>query len=690
MKTIFNSIIKFRKSILIVFGILMLISILLIPGTKVNYKLIDYLPKDANSTQAIQILDSSFESRLPNLSVMIQNVSLQEGIAYKKQLEAIEGVHSVMWLDDVLGAETLKTTPLSFLDQKTVEGYYRNQAALYSLVISNGLETQALESIYQLVGEENAVIGQALENASAQSSSIDEVIKAMIILIPIIIIILIIATISWLEPILFMLTIGVAIAINMGTNIIFGEVSFITQTVSPILQLAVSMDYAIFLLHSFTEKRKLYNPDEAMFHAMKESLPTVTASAMTTAIGFSALIFMRFGIGADLGINLFKGIMLSFASVMVFLPVITLICYKWIEKTMHKDYLPHPGGLSRVLVKIRTPILLIALIIAIPAFLGQSKVEFIYGMEVDFEGSRPMRDQSLIDDVFGTEKPMVLIIPKEELSTEKALSGALENIPNITQVIAYTEVVGTKIPKAYAPDEVTGQFYSEKYTRMIIYADIPSEGQVAFSTVDQILETASQYYDDYYLSGQAPTLNDMKKVVAVDMGRINLIAIAGIFIVLLLTFKSITLPILLIFTIESAIWINLSIPYFMGTTISFIGYLIISTVQLGATVDYAILMTNRYLNARQDESKKEAMWHALQNNVAAILVSATILSIAGFILASTTNNPMIKELGILLGRGTILSFIMVVGVLPALLLLFDKVIQKTTLAHKFYQEKEGQ
>ncbi|MCD4714684.1 MAG: hypothetical protein K8R73_15500, partial [Clostridiales bacterium] len=159
MKTLFNSIIKFRKSILIVFGILMLISILLIPGTKVNYKLIDYLPKDANSTQAIQILDSSFESRLPNLSVMIQNVSLQEGIAYKEQLEAIEGVHSVMWLDDVLGAETLKTTPLSFLDQKTVEGYYRNQAALYSLVISNGLETQALESIYQLVGEENAVIG---------------------------------------------------------------------------------------------------------------------------------------------------------------------------------------------------------------------------------------------------------------------------------------------------------------------------------------------------------------------------------------------------------------------------------------------------------------------------------------------------------------------------------------------------
>ncbi len=663
---------------------------MLIPGTKINYKLIDYLPRDANSTQAIKLLDSSFESGLPNLSVMIQNVTLQEAIAYKEKLEAIEGVHSVMWLDDVLGKETLKTTPLSFLDQNTVKGYFHNQSALYSLVISSGLETQALDSIYELVGEENAVIGQALENASAQSSSIDEVIKAMIILVPIIIVILIIATISWLEPILFLITIGVAIVINMGTNIIFGEVSFITQTVSPILQLAVSMDYAIFLLHSFTDKRKIHDPKEAMFHAMKESLPTVTASALTTAVGFSALIFMRFGIGADLGINLFKGILLSFISVMVFLPVITLVCYKWILKTIHKDYLPHPGGLSRLLVKIRTPILLIALIIVIPAFLGQSNVDFIYGMEVDFEGSRPMRDQALIDDVFGTEKAMVLILPKDELAKEKALSQSLKQIPNITQVIAYTELVGTKIPIAYVPDEVSDQFYSDDYTRMIIYADIPKEGPVAFSTVDHILEISSQYYDEYYLSGQAPTLNDMKKVVEIDMGRVNLIAIAGIFIILMLTFKSISLPIILIFTIESAIWINLSIPYFMGTTISFIGYLIISTVQLGATVDYAILMTNRYLDARQRESKKDAMWHALQNNVAAILVSATILAIAGFTLAGTTNNPMIEELGILLGRGTILSFVMVVGVLPALLILFDKVIQKTTLAHKFYQEKEGQ
>jgi hypothetical protein len=375
---------------------------------------------------------------------------------------------------------------------------------------------------------------------------------------------------------------------------------------------------------------------------------------------------------------------------MVFLPVITLVFHRWIEKTQHKDYLPHPGAFSRVLVKIRVPLLILALVFVVPAFLGQSNVAFIYGMDLDFEGSRPMRDQAMIDDVFSADQPMVLIVAKDDLAKEDALSEALKKVTNVTEVIAYTEVVGTKIPRIYVPEEAYNQFYSEDYSRIIIYADIPSEGPVAFDTVDEILETTNTYYDDYYLSGQSPTLNDMKNVVSVDMGRINIIAIIGIYIILVLAFKSITLPMILIFTIESAIWINLSIPYFMDTNISFIGYLIISTVQLGATVDYAILMTHKYLMRRQMETKKEAMWHALQNNVAAILVSATILSTAGFALAGTSNNPMIKDLGVLLGRGTILSFVMVVGVLPALLVLFDKVIAKTTLAHKFYQKKEGE
>ena len=280
------------------------------------------------------------------------------------------------------------------------------------------------------------------------------------------------------------------------------------------------------------------------------------------------------------------------------------------------------------------------------------------------------------------------MVPKEDVAREKALADELSKIPHIKQVVSYAENVGTKIPSTYVPETALAQFYSENYARIILYTDLASEGETTFNTVEQILSTTKNYYSDYYLTGEGATMNDMKNVVNSDMGLINLIAIVGIFIILLLTFRSLTLPLILIFTIESAIWINLAIPYFTDTPISFIGYLIISTVQLGATVDYAILMTHKYMEERRKTGKREAMWDALKNNIAAVMVSATILASAGFVLAATTNNAMIKELGNLLGRGTVLSFIMVAAVLPALLIIFDKAIQWTTLGHGFFNEKE--
>jgi predicted RND superfamily exporter protein len=309
-------------------------------------------------------------------------------------------------------------------------------------------------------------------------------------------------------------------------------------------------------------------------------------------------------------------------------------------------------------------------------------------MGVETTESRSYTDQVAIESVFGKEQPLLLMVPRDGVARELKLGEALGDIPHVTQVISYAGVVGTTIPSAYAPEEARNQFYSDAYARIILYTNLETEGDLTFETIDQILSTTDSFYSEYYLTGESAALYDMKNVVAVDMGRINLIAVIGIFIVLMFTFKSLTIPLFLIFTIESAIWMNLSIPYFASLPISFIGYLIISTVQLGATVDYAILMTHKYIDERQKESKKEAMWNALKNNVAAVLISASILATAGFTLAGTTNNPVIKELGSLLGRGTVLSFVMVVAVLPALLLTFDKLIQKTTLSHGFYQETE--
>lgn len=678
-------VIKYKKSILMVFLIVAVLSAILSSMVSVNYDMIDYLPQDAQSTIAIRLMEEEFGGEMPNARIMITNTSIQEALDYKEQLAAIEGVTSITWLDDIIGLDNLQTIPFEFLDDSIVKNYYRDNNALMSLTIESGKEKNAVSSIYDLIGVNNAAGGEAIDTAETQSMSVSEVLNAMAILLPIIIVILIVSTTSWLEPLLFLFTIGIAIIINMGTNIIFGEISFITQTVSPVLQLAVSLDYAIFLLHSFNDFRLNHEPEKAMILAMKQALPTVAASAATTITGFAALMFMRFGIGADLGLNLLKGITLSFISVMIFLPVITLIFYGAIDKTKHRKFMPNFKTAGNLLMKARIPFLILALIVVIPSFLAQSSTEFLYGMGSVTSASRVGKDTLHIEEKFGKENALVLLVPRENVGKESELCDALSTIPHVTSIVSYATAVGAEIPPEFVPGEAIEHFYSKSYTRIILYTDTGEEGQDAFDTVEAILNTASSYYDTYYLTGRSATLFDMKNVVSTDTKLINLVAIVGIFFVLLVTFRSLIIPLLLLFSIETAIWINLSFPYFTNQSLSFIGYLILSTVQLGATVDYAILITNAYLNNRKTLPKKEAMRATIQDNLVAIIISAGILSTAGFTLAFTSTNPIIGELGTLLGRGTILSFTMVACVLPALLVLFDKIIQKTTLKNEFHK-----
>ncbi len=677
-----QTIIRHKKTILLIFLCVALISALLSLKVSVNYDMVDYLPKDAQSTTAIKIMQQEFGGETANARVMLTDVSIQEALQYKQKISEIEGVTSVSWLDNILGLDTLQTKPLDFLDSSIVKNYYKDKNALLTLSIESGKESTAVNAIYEIIGENNAAAGDAVNAAETQAMSVSEVMNAMFILLPIIIIILIISTTSWIEPLLFLFTIGIAIVINMGTNIIFGEISFITQTVSPILQLAVSLDYAIFLLHSFRHHRISHEPKQAMLLAMKESLPTVAASAATTVVGFAALIFMRFGIGADLGINLLKGIILSFISVMVFLPVLTLICYKAIDKTSHRKLMPDFKKTGNLLMKVRIPFLVIALLVVLPSFLAQSQTEFMYGMGSVTSVSRVGKDTAYIEEKFGKENVLAILVPKENAGKQAEFCDALSEIPHVTSVVSFVTAVGSEIPPEFVPKEVVKEFYSEHYARIILYTDTAEEGETTFDLVQTVLDTAAMHYDTYYLAGQSTTLFDMKSIVSTDTKLTNIVAIIGIFLVLLVTFRSPILPLLLLFSIETAIWINLSYPYFSDKPLSFIGFLIISTVQLGATVDYAILLTNAYMNNRKVLPKKDAMRLTLVNNLAAILTSAVILASAGFTLAFTTSNPIISELGTLLGRGTLLSLTMVACVLPALLILLDKFFQKRTNAVK--------
>jgi len=681
METVSRAIIRHKKLVMTIFIAAALVCALLQFGVSVNFNMVDYLPETAQSTKALAIMKEEFSEAVPNARVMLRDVSIPEVLKYKEELKKIDGVSNVLWLDNIIDIKV----PLEMADQEAVEGYYKNNNAIINITIREGDEVAVTNEIYELIGENNALAGNAVDKATAQQMTGSETSKAIFILVPVIILILIISTSSWLEPILFLGAIGISVLINMGTNLMFGEVSFITKAVSPILQLAVSLDYAIFLLHSFDNYRnKTDNVNQAMEHAIKQAFPAIAASAATTLFGFMALVLMRFQIGANLGLILVKGIMLSFVTVIVFLPALTLSSYKLIDRTKHRRLMPDFKNISRIINKVKFPILILVLLMLVPSFMGQRRNNFIYGTgELSSEG-RSGYDAKQINAEFGQATAIVLLVPKGDIVKEQLLGEELKTVNKVKEVISYASMVGTTIPAEFLDSSITDQFYSENYSRIIVYTDTKEEGEEAFAVVEEVQGVAHKYYgDSVYSTGQSVTLYDMKNVVTRDNKMVNIFAIIAIFIVLLVTFKSISLPIILLLTIESAIWINLSVPYFAGNPLQYIGYLIISTVQLGATVDYAILLTSHYMTNRKSLSKRASISKTLGETFSSILISASILAMAGITLWLTSTNPIVAEMGILIGRGTILSMVMVVCFLPALLYLFDGVIDKTTYKSEF-------
>ncbi|WP_026478806.1 efflux RND transporter permease subunit [Alkaliphilus transvaalensis] len=681
MEILSKAIIQHKKLIIILFVTATIICGLLQFGVSVNYNMVDYLPESAQSTEALKIMESEFKEAIPNARIMLRNVTIAEALEYKEKLEEIDGVSEILWLDDIIDLKV----PIEMVGAEMLEGYYKDNNALLSITIREGEEVPITEEIYKIIGDEHALAGVAVDRAETQGMANTETMKAMLILVPVIILILIISTSSWIEPLLFLGAIGISVLINMGTNIIFDEISFITKAVSPILQLAVSLDYAIFLLHSFEKFRgETEDVNQAMELAIKKSFPAIAASAATTLFGFSALVLMKFQIGADLGINLAKGIVLSFISVVVFLPALTLSCYHWIDKTKRRKILPEFKNVNKVVNKIKLPVLILVFLLIVPSFMAQRENDFIYGTGELSPNSRSGQDAKAINEEFGKSVAVVLLVPKGDVVKEQMLGEKLKNLEKVTTVLSYAETVGRVIPAEFLEKAITDQFYSENYSRIIAYTNTAEEGEEAFALVEEIHHITHQYYgDDFYSSGQSVTLYDMKNVVIRDNLMVNIAAIIAIFMVLMVTFKSISLPIILLLTIQSAIWINLSVPYFAGNPLCYIGYLVISTVQLGATVDYAILLSSNYMVNRKKLGKKAAIAKTLGDTFSSILISATILSLAGITLWLTSSNPIVAEMGTLIGRGTILSMLLVVAFLPALLVTFDGVVGKTSYRSEF-------
>lgn len=665
---------RHKKLVIAIFLVATVISAVLILGVSVNYDLTDYLPEDSESTIALDLMYEEFGSGVPNTRVMVRNLTLTGAVEMKEKIAQAPGVTGVMWLDDTQDM----STPIELMDSATVEQYWHDGMALYQVTIEEGRESEAVAALYEMLGSDVAISGNSANTASMQNLVVSEVVGAASILIPIIIIILLLTTTSWISPALFLLTIGVAVLINMGTNVVFGEISFVTQSVSPILQLAVSLDYAIFLLNSFGRHRQEVDSSEtAMRLAIKESFSSIAASAATTLFGFMALMFMRFGIGSDLGLNLMKGIVLSYVSVMVFLPALALASVKLLDKTSHRPIIHTGKRLGRALVKVRIPALILVLIAVIPCYLAQTRADFLYGNGTPDTRTDYGRDTVAINEEFGESNALVLLVPRGDPGAEAKMAEELAGIDHVTSVLSYAGTVGA-VPEGFLDESIVSQFYSDGYARIIMYTDTSEEGDEAFAVVEQVRATADKYYSESWLCGQSANLYDMRDVVTADSTLVNWIAIGFIFLTLLVTFKSATLPFILLFVIEAAIWINLSVPYFADQPLVYIGYLVINTVQLGATIDYAILMTNGYTANRRTMGKREAVVATLNTNFESVLTSGVILTAAGLCLGFVSSLQVVAELGILLARGTVLSMAMVVLALPALLMLFDPLTARLT------------
>lgn len=673
MKKFYMSLVNHRKTMVMIFTMVFVVCLLLGNLVKVNYDINDYLPESSPSTVSLELMQEEFDGGIPNARIMISDVTIPEALEYKEKLEAVDGVTAVTWLDDVVSI----FVPLSTLDTDTLETYYKDNNALFTVTIEEDRRIEAVSSIRELIGEDNAMTGSAVSTAISTTETVLEVNKISIFTVLFVLVVLVMTTNSWMEPLIVLIGLGLAIVINNGTNLIFGEISFVTNAAGSILQLAVSLDYSVFLLHRFEECRQ-ENPDvkAAMTEALCKSTSSILSSGLTTVIGFLALVLMQFRLGPDLGLALAKGVAISLITVFVFMPSFILLTYKWLDKTRHKDLLPKFDLFGKSVQKMTIPMVCIFVILIIPAYLASNANDYYYGSSNIFGNETQLgSDTAVIESVFGKSDTYVLMVPAGDTATETELSQELNNLPQVTSIISYVDLAGAEIPLEYLDENTLSQLISKNYSRMVLSVDVPYEGEETFALVEQVRNIAQKYYSDtYYLAGEGVSTYDLMETVTDDMVKVNFMAIAAVFIVLLLSLRSISLPIVLVLSIETAIWINLSIPYFMDTPIFYIAYLIISSIQLGATVDYAILMTDRYKENREMMNKKAAVIQTISDVTVSILTSGSVLTVVGLLLGYITTNQLLGQLGIFIGRGAILSLIIVLFVLPGLLYLFDPLI----------------
>lgn len=765
MLKIANVIVKKRLIICIVFAALVVASVVCIPFVSVNYNDITYLPEDSETSKAIYAMYEDFGAG-GNSAVMVSGVNVLAAMEAKSEMEKIEGVASVVWIDDlmanILSGVDENMAPVTITEAQKVsyamELFYalpdnaaelefgelltvlsknlkisgredtnvlsRFMLALFSSmgdgfdfdtvsVFKPQLETffkegHAFFQVMFLAGDYDketinaikeirkldydiAMCGVAATTYNSIQTMNKETGYAMIYAGVVVLIILFLTTSSYWEPVLYLVSIGAAIALNMGSNIILGQISYMTQSVSSVLQLALTMDYSIFILNRFKRERKNGETVEnAMTLAIKASLSPVSASSLTTIACFIALMFMKYKMGLDIGIVLAKSVIFSMVSVFFLLPSLIVYTHKLIEKSEHKTFNFTFKRASKNLVKTRFYLPFIVIAIILPTAYFQGLTTFTFGSEASMtsEGTVAYEEKQAIENVFGNQNQFVVMIPKEYGEAEIELSNAYLALSDdgVLSVQSLSLIKESGFD-AMLPPNFLSQFSGKaNYNRIILNLATGSEGQEADALYQKIKDVTASKLDglvsqtgkDYYYIGEVSATTEIREIVMSDYNVITYISIALVGIVLLFTFKSIIIPILLLLVIQFSIYVNMSIPYFMGDPLVFIGYLLLSAILLGATIDYAILLTSHYMENRGTMTRFDAARHAMAQSSRALITSAGILTFTGLVLGIFSSMPATALFGMALFRGGIISFLLVMFLLPQLLILLDKPIRYTT------------
>ena len=677
-----KKVVKFRIPILIISILLLIPAGLGYVNTRVNYDVLTYLPEDIETMQGQDILVKDFGTGAFSMFI-VDGMEDKEVSALKAKIENVEHVQKVLWYDSLADI----SMPKSMIPKDVYEVFNSDTGTMMAIFFDEGTSSDgtmdAIGEIRKLAGIQCFLSGMSAIVTDTKNLAEKETPLYVLIAVVLAVIVLGLTMDSYFIPLLFMLSIGMAIVYNLGSNYFFGEISYITKALAAVLQLGVTLDYSIFLMHSYEEQQVRYNGDKerAMAHAISQTFSSVIGSSVTTVAGFIALCFMTFTLGMDIGVVMVKGVILGVIACVTILPSMILCCDKWIMKTMHKPFLPDIGKISDKVTKRYMIYVILFLVLLFPAIYGNNHTAVYYNLDETLPKDLPsiIANEKLKKDYDMNTTHMILVDSSVESADVAKMIDKMDDVDGVKWALGLDALIGPAIPQDMIPNSVTDMLKNDKYQLLLVNSEYKVASDELNAQIKDLNKILHKYDKGGMLIGEGPLTADLIDITDTDFKTVSMVSIGIIFVIILILFKSISLPVILVGVIEFAIFVNMGIPYYTGTKLPFVASIVIGTIQLGSTVDYAILMTTRYKRERNHGAEKyDAITTAHRASAQSIMVSALSFFAATIGVGLYSNIDMISSLCILMARGAIISMIVVIFVLPSMFMVFDKVIVKTS------------